>query len=95
MRMSEWSRALARLSVLETYYDKPSVRIGVDEIEQDVDEDCWVEYHGVSLVSEDHYSGVQIKEADVGQPCIECDRCEEGYEPHDWRYAVYFFSLVR
>nr|CAH7740971.1 unnamed protein product [Callosobruchus chinensis] len=83
MTMSEWSRALARLSVLETYYDKPSVRTVVDETEQDAD--CWLEYHDVSLVPDDHYSGVQIKEADVGQPCIECENCEEGYEPHDWR----------
>nr|CAI5870366.1 unnamed protein product [Callosobruchus analis] len=84
MTMSEWSRALSRLSVLETYYHKPSVRIVVDKIEQD-SEDCWIECYDVSLVPEDHYSGVQIKEADVGQPCIECDSCEEGYEPHDWR----------
>ncbi|XP_072375221.1 prickle planar cell polarity protein 3-like, partial [Diabrotica undecimpunctata] len=29
--------------------------------------------------------GVQIKEADIGQPCTECSKCKDGYEPHKWR----------
>ncbi|KAF2903813.1 hypothetical protein ILUMI_02365 [Ignelater luminosus] len=36
---------------------------------------------------QDHFSteGVQIKEIDEGQPCLECNKCSLGYSPHLWR----------
>ncbi|CAH1953998.1 unnamed protein product [Acanthoscelides obtectus] len=89
MIMSKWNRALVRSSVLEAHYDESSVRVEPEN------EDSRIELDHVVLFHDDLYSGVQIKEADVGQPCIECDKCEEGYEPHDWRIELLSLLMSR
>ncbi|KAG5869707.1 hypothetical protein JTB14_018054 [Gonioctena quinquepunctata] len=76
--MSGYSSSFSRLNLSSRYREPANTKNATTRWNDSED--------ATDVLREWKFSGgVQIKEADVGQPCTECSKCKEGYEPHTWR----------